>query len=204
MTLAIDRFAPTDSEHSAPRDALAPGAEEAESLSESGRVGLLLPPEVSSSRELDLEDFAAAWSARSVESSRVLTAAPEAAPRPLDPPPDPESLVGWPLEQFARSSLVVEIHSEVLGDKVRLAGEEALLDPEDEPLTVYRASELEALVGLGVSELQRLHRLKGRLGLRLAPALTVEDAAEIPIDWLSAPPEDPVQEEATEEAETTP
>jgi TubC N-terminal docking domain len=64
------------------------------------------------------------------------------------------------LEDFARAGLVVEVWSEVLGEAVVLASDDACVDP-GELRAVYRARELRVLLGLtGACELRRIHDVK--------------------------------------------
>jgi hypothetical protein len=76
----------------------------------------------------------------------------------------PSLLAGDPcamgLEEFARAGLVVEVWSEVLGEAVVLASDDAWVDPA-ELRVVYRARELRVLLGLmGARELRRIHEVK--------------------------------------------
>src|ERR1700680_626508 len=78
--------------------------------------------------------------------------------------PSPSLLVGdacaMGLEECARAGLVVEVWSEVLGETVVLASDDACVDP-GELRVVYRARELRALLGLtGACELRRIHEVK--------------------------------------------
>lgn len=63
------------------------------------------------------------------------------------------------LSEFADAGLVVEVRSEVLGEVVVFAADNALLDP-GERRTVYRASELQPLFTLGPGDLRAVHRVK--------------------------------------------
>ena len=64
------------------------------------------------------------------------------------------------LDDFAGAGLVVTINSEVLGERVIFASDNALLDP-GELRPVYRAHELRALLGLrDPGELRRIHEVK--------------------------------------------
>lgn len=63
------------------------------------------------------------------------------------------------LSEFADAGLVVEVRSEVLGEVVVFAADNALLDP-GERRTVYRASELQPLLTLGPGDLRAVHRVK--------------------------------------------
>lgn len=68
-------------------------------------------------------------------------------------------VLAMPLEEFARAGLAVEVCSEVLGEVVLLASDNALLDPS-ERRPVYRAAELRELLGLSPSDLRQVHRVK--------------------------------------------
>lgn len=66
------------------------------------------------------------------------------------------------LSEFANAGLVVAVRSEVLGEVVVFASDNALLDP-GERRTVYRAAELRALTDLASldpDELRQIHRAK--------------------------------------------
>ena len=64
-----------------------------------------------------------------------------------------------PLSEFAQAGLVVSLWSDVLGESVVLASDNAILDP-GERRPVYRASEAKALLGIGPADLRRVHALK--------------------------------------------
>jgi hypothetical protein len=64
------------------------------------------------------------------------------------------------LDDFARAGLVVTVWSEVLGERIVLASDNARVDP-GELRPVYRARELRALLGLSdPAELRRIHEVK--------------------------------------------
>jgi|ERR1700680_4821461 len=64
------------------------------------------------------------------------------------------------LEEFARAGLVVEVWSEVLGEAVVLASDDACVDP-GELRAVYRARELRVLLGLKEAcELRQIQEVK--------------------------------------------
>jgi hypothetical protein len=64
------------------------------------------------------------------------------------------------LDDFARAGLVVTVNSEVLGERVLFASDNARVDP-GELRPVYRAHELRALLGLSdTRELRRIHAIK--------------------------------------------
>lgn len=79
--------------------------------------------------------------------------------------PDPPSelmaeVCAMRLDDFAGAGLVVTVNSEVVGEQVIFASDNALLDP-GELRPVYRAHELRALLGLrDPAELRRIHELK--------------------------------------------
>jgi hypothetical protein len=65
-----------------------------------------------------------------------------------------------PLEDFALAGLVVEVRSDVLGETVIFASDDARVDP-GELWPVYRARELRVLLGLtDPRELRRIHEVK--------------------------------------------
>jgi hypothetical protein len=64
------------------------------------------------------------------------------------------------LDDFARAGLVVTVRSELLGERIILASDNARVDP-GELRTVYRARELRALLGLtDPGELRQIHAVK--------------------------------------------
>jgi hypothetical protein len=64
------------------------------------------------------------------------------------------------LEDFALAGLVIEIRSDVLGETVIFASDDARVDPR-ELRPVYRARELRVLLGLtDPRELRRIHEVK--------------------------------------------
>jgi hypothetical protein len=64
------------------------------------------------------------------------------------------------LDDFACAGLVVTVWSEVLGERVTFASDNARVDP-GELRPVYRARELRALLGLSdPGELRRIHAVK--------------------------------------------
>ena len=67
-----------------------------------------------------------------------------------------------PLSEFAHAALILVVRSNILGETVILASDNALVDP-GEQRPVYRAAELRALLGLerfGRDELRQVHRVK--------------------------------------------
>ena len=64
-----------------------------------------------------------------------------------------------PLSEFARARLVASVWSEVLGEEVVLASDNAVLDP-GERRPVYRASEALKLLGLSPRDLRQVHAVK--------------------------------------------
>ena len=72
-----------------------------------------------------------------------------------------EDVCAMPLSEFAQAKLVVEVRSDVLGEVVVFASNNALVDP-GERRVVYRASELKTLAESAPSphELRGLHRAK--------------------------------------------
>lgn len=70
------------------------------------------------------------------------------------------AVLAMPLTEFAGAGLVVEVESEVLGERVIFASDDARLDP-GERRVVYRAHELRALLPLQRPEdLRRVHAVK--------------------------------------------
>jgi hypothetical protein len=64
------------------------------------------------------------------------------------------------LDDFARAGLVVTVWSNVLGERIILASDNARVDP-GELRPIYRARELRALLGLrDPAELRRIHEIK--------------------------------------------
>ena len=64
-----------------------------------------------------------------------------------------------PLDQFAEARLIVRVRSEVLDEVVVFASDNASVDP-GERRVVYRASELNELLGLDRQSLKRIHAVK--------------------------------------------
>jgi len=82
--------------------------------------------------------------------------------------PEQESLlvadvVAMPLEKFATARLVIRVSSEVLGESVIFASDNAAVDP-GERLVVYRARELKLLLGAGPKDIRTLHTAKKEFG----------------------------------------
>ncbi len=78
-------------------------------------------------------------------------------------PPAPAELAEMSLAMFRFAGLVVAMDSEVLGETVVLASDNAALDPDD-PRVVYFAADLEDLFGLSGEDLRRLHAVKRMFG----------------------------------------
>jgi hypothetical protein len=70
-----------------------------------------------------------------------------------------QEVCAMPLSQFANAGLVLEVRSAVLKETVIFASDNAVVDP-GERRVVYRAAELEGLIGLGPRGLRRIHRVK--------------------------------------------
>lgn len=70
------------------------------------------------------------------------------------------------LAQFAGSGRVVVIYSDVLGEEVLLAADNARL-PEGETRPVYRARELAGLAEWSADGLRLLHEVKARFGAEI-------------------------------------
>lgn len=74
-----------------------------------------------------------------------------------------------PLSEFAEAGLVVEVRSEVLGEVVIFASDNAVVDP-GERRVVYWAAELRTLLGVGGDDLRRLHAAKRAFGGTVVPS----------------------------------
>ena len=68
-------------------------------------------------------------------------------------------IIAMRLDEFTTARLRVEVTSDVLGERVVFASDNARLDP-GERLVVYRAAELLELQGLSPDELRAVHRVK--------------------------------------------
>ena len=64
------------------------------------------------------------------------------------------------LREFARAALVVVVWSEVLGERVVLASDNAIIDPGERRGVVYRAEELQELLACPAEELRTIHTVK--------------------------------------------
>lgn len=116
-------------------------------------------------------DLLAELRAREPEIVRRLTSPVVADPLggvapaiPPEPAADTSALVAeactMRLDDFARAGLVMTVWSEVLGERVIFASDDAIVDP-GELRPVYRAHELRALLGLrDLRELRRIHEAK--------------------------------------------
>jgi hypothetical protein len=69
------------------------------------------------------------------------------------------ALLEMPLNQLAQSGICREVHSKVLDEHVIFAADNAEV-PADTPLVVYRAAELQLLLGATPEKLQAVHQLK--------------------------------------------
>jgi hypothetical protein len=63
------------------------------------------------------------------------------------------------LSEFASARLVVEVRSDVLGEVVIFASDNAIVDP-GERRVVYRAAELRDLLRIQPEGLRQIHRMK--------------------------------------------
>lgn len=68
------------------------------------------------------------------------------------------------LPELAEAGLVVEVRSEVLGETVVFASDNASVDPGEQRV-VYRTAELAVLVGLGARILRTIHEMKRTFGV---------------------------------------
>lgn len=73
------------------------------------------------------------------------------------------------LDEFATARLRVEVSSDVLGERVVFASDNAKLDP-GERLVVYRAAELRELVGFSRDDLRKVHEVKRMFGGTIEPS----------------------------------
>jgi len=80
-----------------------------------------------------------------------------------------DEICSMPLSQFAEARLVIEVRSRVLDETVIFASDNAAIDP-GERRTVYRASELRELIGIGVDGLRQIHRAKRLFGGTINPS----------------------------------
>lgn len=69
-------------------------------------------------------------------------------------------VLGMPLSGFATAGLRLVVYSELLGERVIFASDNARLPPADSERVVYRAEELRELLGLAPEELRRVHLVK--------------------------------------------
>jgi hypothetical protein len=74
-----------------------------------------------------------------------------------------EGVCQMPLEEFAQAGLVVTVYSEVLGETVLFASDNAVVDPS-ERRAVYRAAELREVLDLPPAGLRRVHEVKKIFG----------------------------------------
>lgn len=92
--------------------------------------------------------------------SRVSVAAPLSAEGKADYwPLTTEDVLAMPLRQFAGARLVVVAHSQVLGETVVLASDNATVDPGERRVT-YRAAELWSLLNLEPASVRTVHEVK--------------------------------------------
>ena len=78
-------------------------------------------------------------------------------------------ICAMPLEEFAKARLRVVVHSKVLGEEVLFASDNATIDP-GERRAIYRAAELQAILGAKPGELASIHAAKKAFGANLSPA----------------------------------
>jgi hypothetical protein len=78
-------------------------------------------------------------------------------------------VVAMRLSEFATARLRVEVTSDVLGERVVFASDNAKLDP-GEPLVIYRAAELRELVGFSPDDLRKVHSIKKLFGGTIVPS----------------------------------
>lgn len=73
------------------------------------------------------------------------------------------------LSEFATARLRVEVTSDVLGERVVFASDNAKLDP-GERRVIYRAAELRELVGFSADDLRKVHSIKKMFGGTIEPS----------------------------------
>ena len=78
-------------------------------------------------------------------------------------------VVAMRLSEFATARLRVEVTSDVLGERVVFASDNARLDP-GELLVIYRAAELRELVGFSPDDLRKVHAIKKMFGGTIVPS----------------------------------
>jgi len=69
-------------------------------------------------------------------------------------------VLGMRLSDFADAGLRLVVYSELLGERLILASDNASLPASDGEQVVYRAAELRELLGLESEELRRVHQAK--------------------------------------------
>lgn len=111
-------------------------------------------------------------------------------------PASPSVVKSWTLRELRRSGLALEVESTLLEDTIWWVADSAQMPGEQSQdrcrdLPVYRAAELELLVGLEARPLRQLHRLKRLFDVRFErvqsePSSTdgCSDPEAIPLDWL--------------------
>ena len=77
-------------------------------------------------------------------------------------------ICAMPLEEFAQAGLRVVVSSKVLGEEVLFASDNATVDP-GERRVVYRAAELQAILGADPEDLCSIHAAKKVFGASVIP-----------------------------------
>jgi hypothetical protein len=78
-------------------------------------------------------------------------------------------VIAMRLDEFATARLRVEVTSDVLGERVVFASDNALLDPGEQRV-VYRAAELLELIGFSPDDLRKVHSIKKLFGGTIVPS----------------------------------
>jgi hypothetical protein len=78
-------------------------------------------------------------------------------------------VLAMPLSAFATAGLRLMVYSELLGERMIFASDDAHLPASDSGCVLYRAKELRELLGLGPAELRRVHLVKRTFQGTVAP-----------------------------------
>lgn len=82
---------------------------------------------------------------------------------------DAEGVSAMALADFATAGLRLVVNSEVLGERVVFASDNAPKRETDSGMVEYRAAELRELLGLSPEELRRVHLVKKTFGGKVLP-----------------------------------
>ena len=105
------------------------------------------------------DDIDAAYRAGDIDQSAADELTILVRQRSREVPENDAALLEMPLSQFAQSGICREVKSTVLGESFLMAADNAEV-PADTPLVVYRAAELQLLLGATPEKLQAVHQLK--------------------------------------------